>query len=528
MRRCQVILIVGAATVVACAMPGSAEARAAGLRVGCARSRPAVAFRVGGRRLWRQPATRHVPCLEVINQRTSESADVDVLPNGTVLYAPLVPNTYPPPLDDRGPAEIAASADGGLHWRTVVPGDQNHILDVPPWMSVDAHTHRIWFATVLPPLCGAEISWSDDGGRQWQTNPAVGCPAMGSEAVLEGLPPRGGAKPTGYPHVVYYCANANDLSASTLWCYRSLDGGSSFTLTGSFPDPPPSAGCQTEHPARPGAVGTEGYLYFPVFRCGQLAMAISRDEGASWHRVPIGRYNVADLYTTSVSVDPAGNIYLAWIEGTGSGSGPSSGGGPNPRTEGIQGSGMPFLSISRDHGRHWSKPVSIAPPGVKDAAMIAIASHGIGQLAVSYLANTNGRPLVDGWLSESRDALRSHAVWWAAPLNDPATPLIDTRTSTTFGNRLFFNTDNFSAQGVPWAAFHCAFTAACPNERIGVVGRLAEAGGPHGPVWTRGGHRRGRARAHHHRRGRARAHRRGQGRAKSRRPTHRRSRGFTG
>lgn len=459
----------------------AAPAHAAGvrLRTGCFHSRPAVAYRPGrsyvseGRRLRPQPAHAPIPCLAVIRRRTSESADVDVLRGGTILYAPLVENSYPPPADDRGPAEIAASRSGGRSWRAVVPGDTNHILDVPPWMSVDPQTHRIWFATVLPPLCGAEISWSDNGGHSWHTNPAVGCPAMGSEAVLEGPAPAGGARPRGYPHVVYYCANASDLSPSTLWCYRSMDGGNSFSFTGSFPDPSPKPGCGTEHPARPGAVGREGYLYFPVFRCGRLSMAVSRDEGSTWQHIPIGRYKVRDLYTTSVTVDRAGNVYLAWIEGVkGSGSGSSSGGGPSPSQEAIDGAGVPVLAVSRDHGHHWSKPVSIAPPGVRDAQMVAIASRRTGQLAVSYLANTNGAPLLDGWLSETSDALARHPVWWGAPLNSPRAPLIDTRSSTTFGNRLFFNTDNFSPGGSPWAAFHCAYTAPCPNQRIGVVGHL--------------------------------------------------------
>ncbi len=452
-------------------------AGASGLRTGCDRSRPALAYRLGGQVVRPQPAGAPVPCLEVVDQRTSESADVDVLASGEILYAPLVENTYPAPLDDRGPAEIAVSSTGGRSWRAIVPGDTNHILDVPPWMSVDPQTQRVWFASVLPDLCGAEISWSDDAGRTWQTNPAVGCPAMGSESVLEGRAPPGGAEPSGYPHVVYYCANLSDLSPSNLWCYRSLDGGSSFSFTGSFSDPPPKPGCNTEHPARPGAVGPEGYLYFPIFQCGALSMAVSRDEGASWHRVPIGTYAVQDMYTTSVAVDPAGNLYLAWIEGLPGASTPPAGGGPNPATEAIDGAGVPMLAISRDHGATWSRPVEVGPPGIRNAQMIAIAAHRVGQIAISYLASAHGGELLDGWLSETGNALAARALWWAAPLNDPATPLIDTRNSTGFGNRLFFNTDSFAPDGVPWAAFHCAFTAACPNERIGVVGRLLPSGG---------------------------------------------------
>lgn len=463
----RIAVVAGLITV---ALAGPAHAA---LRTGCRPSQRAVAYRAGAsRRLVPQPKRAPIPCLYVVSGRTSESADVDVLSSGTILYAPLIENSDPAPADDAGPAVIAASGDRGTHWRTIVPGDTNHILDVPPWMSVDPHTGRIWFATVLPDLCGAEISWSDDNGRSWRTNPAVGCPAMGSESVLEGPAPAGGARPSGYPHVVYYCANLNDLSQSDLFCYRSLDGGTSFGFTGAFPDPSPQPGCGTEHPARPGAVGAEGYLYFPVYECGSLSMAISRDEGTSWQLVPIGSFDVADLYTTSVAVDRRGNVYLAWIEATPGSSDASSGGGPNPATEAIDGEGVPVLSISRDHGRHWSKPVAIGPPGLKDAQMIAIAAHGVGELAVSYLGNTNGSPLLDGWLSETTNALAPHALWWAASTNDPATPLIDANDATSFGNRLFFNTDNFGPGGQPWVGFHCAFTSACPDERIGVVGRL--------------------------------------------------------
>lgn len=444
------------------------SAQAATLRTGCQHSRPALAYRVGSRHRAVAPRAM-IPCLSVVDQHTSESADVDVLRSGTVLYAPLVENDYPPPADDAGPAEIAASGDAGAHWRTIVPGDSNHILDVPPWMSVDPHTQRIWFASVLPDLCGAEISWSDDAGLTWQTNPLVGCPAMGAESVIEGPAPAGGARPTGYAHVVYYCANASDLTASQVFCYRSLDGGRSFASAGSNPDPPASPSCNAQHPARPGAVGREGYLYFPVYRCGQLSMAVSRDEGANWQLIPIGTENVADLYTTSVAVDSAGNVYLTWIAGSGS---PPTSGTPNASGQAISGSGVPMLSVSRDHGVHWSAPEDVGPRQVRNAQMIAIAARGRGQVGISYLANTDGGKLLDGWLSQTANALAPHALWWAASVNDPRTPLVDSSNPTGFGNRLFFNTDTFAPNGELWVGFHCAFTAACPNQRIGVVGRL--------------------------------------------------------
>ena len=144
-----------------------AAARGAGLHTGCDPLRPAVAYHPGGRTVSPQPGGGPVPCLAVIPERTSESATVAVARSGRVFYAPLVENSYPAPLDDRGPARVTASDDGGTHWQTLDSGGTDHILDVPPWMSRDADTGRIWFASVLPPLCGAEVSWSDDDGGTW-------------------------------------------------------------------------------------------------------------------------------------------------------------------------------------------------------------------------------------------------------------------------------------------------------------------------------------------------------------------------
>src|SRR5215813_9503252 len=59
---------------------------------GCDPSRPAVAHRLGGQRLARQPAHRPIPCLTVVGQ-TSESATVGVTRSGAVLYAPLLQNS---------------------------------------------------------------------------------------------------------------------------------------------------------------------------------------------------------------------------------------------------------------------------------------------------------------------------------------------------------------------------------------------------------------------------------------------------
>jgi hypothetical protein len=452
------------------ALAGAARAAgAAHLRSGCDARRPAVAYRLGRGALPRQPAHAPIPCLAIVSGRAGESATVAVLRSGRVLYAPLVENQDAAPLDDRGPARVAASDDAGRHWSTLSSGADDHYLEVPPWMGSDPQTGRIWFATALGTLCGAEISWSDDGGRHWSDNPAVGCPGMGSMRLVEGPPPAGLPKPSGYRHVVYYCANLDDFTSSRLWCYRSLDGGASFAFTGAFPDPPAQPGCDTQHPARPGAVGPNGVLYFPVYECGVLSMAISRDEGASWTLVHVADSQVADLYLSSVATDRAGDVYLAWIE-------PAAGGARAvPASEGILGAGRPLLAVSRDHGATWSAPRAIGPPHVLAARHVAIAAAAKGHVAVSFMASTDGGPGLDGYLTETANALAPHGLWWGAALNDPRTPLLSAGDAETFGDRLFFTTDTLSATGVPWAAFHCAKTAACAGRREGVVGRLRPA-----------------------------------------------------
>ena len=253
---------------------------------GCDASRPAVAHGTDRIPVSVQPAYAPIPCQSVIGL-SSEDADVGVTRSGALFYAPLVQNTSPPPQNTlEGPENVVRSDNGGASWIVLDSGGPTTGGLVPPWMGVDRETERIWFATTFASLCGARISWSDDEGNRWQTNPSVGCPAEGANKVLEGPPPRGGARPVHYPHVVYYCANSND-AGGIVYCYRSLDGGKTFSFVGN-PDPELPSGCVETHPARTGVVGPDGVLYFPTQLCDAsgapnsvLGIAISRDEGAT-------------------------------------------------------------------------------------------------------------------------------------------------------------------------------------------------------------------------------------------------------
>jgi hypothetical protein len=461
-----VAIVLASVIALAVASAGSGHKRPSGLGPGCDRARHAVAHFAGGIRLRRQPAARPVPCMTFVG-RSVESATIGVTRSDTVLYAARDDNAATPPLNTlRGPEFVVRSRDRGAVWSALSSGGPTTSGLVPPWMHVDPQTSRVWFLTALPTLCGARISWSDDDGTHWHTNPKAGCPGQGGEKVLEGPAPDGGSKPHGYRHVVYYCANGGlDTGPTTLACYRSLDGARTFQATGGIPDPPGSAGkCDVNHVARPGAAGPDGNLYFPLNLCGNLGIAISRDEGAKWGRRLIARTTIAGVYTTSVATDSSGNIYIAWLAAA-------------DAKSAATGRGLPYLIISRNHGRTWGKPLMVAAPGVRQALHVAITASGTGHIAVAYLGSKSTAPAANfsGYITESSDVLVHRPVFLSATVNKSTSPLYPGSHHETFGDRLWFIGAAFAPDGTPWAAFHCVEEPACPGDRIGVAARLWSA-----------------------------------------------------
>jgi hypothetical protein len=416
---------------------------------GCDPSRPAVAHYAGGVPAPGKRASAPVPCMAFVGT-TSEAGSVGISRSGSVFYAPLLENTSPPPTNTlQGPEFVVRSRDLGASWTPLNTESPATGGLVPPWMSIDPDTSRIWFVRTLPQLCGARVDWSDDDGDTWHTNPSVPCPSQGGEKLLEGPAPPGGARPVNYPHVVYYCANNIDIAPSNLWCYKSLDGGPTFSFVGSFPDPALPPGCDERHPSRPGVAGPDGLLYFPTTLCGALGVAISHDEGASWQFRPIVGSGLEDIYTSGTTVDSRGNLYFAWR-------------GPGD---------LPYLSTSTDHGASWNPPLMVAPPGVRAVRRVAVAVRKRGEVALSYLGTTDGAHF-NGYITESHNVFTGRPRFWSASVNDPAEPLVNAADSETFGDRFFYGTDAIAPDGTVWAGFHCAKTSACPGQRIGVVGRL--------------------------------------------------------
>jgi hypothetical protein len=417
----------------------------------CDRARPAVAHYRGAVRIPSRRRSAPIPC-EAFVGPTSEAAPVGVTRRGSVFYAPLLENTSPPPQNTlKGPEWVVRSRNLGKSWTKLDSGGPRTAGLVPPWMSVDPSTSRIWFTTTLPALCGAQVSWSDDDGRRWHTGTNVPCPSQGGQKLLEGPPPPSGPKPKRYAHVVYYCGNTQDIAASNLWCYKSLDGGRTFKFTGAFPDPPQPAGCSERHPSRPGVVGSDGSLYFPTILCGALGVAISRDEGRTWRFRPITS-GLQDIYTTGTAAGRHGDLYFAYR-------------GPK---------GLPYLTTSTDHGKTWSRPAMVAAPGVRAVRRVAVAVRG-HTVGLAYAGTTDGTGF-NGYITASRNALARRPRFWSASINPPSAPLLDAADSETYGDRFFYGGAAVGPDGTVWAGFHCARTSACPSRRVGVVGRLRADG----------------------------------------------------
>ena len=425
---------------------------------GCDPVRPALAHHAGGEALPIQPSDAPIPCVSEVGPAI-EGATIGVTSSGAVFFASIEQIPLPSRVIVE-PSVVARSTDLGASWDFIIPGD----LPTSPhgslstWLRVDPETDRVWYATPTAP-CGATVSWSDDDGETWETFPNVGCPAQGASALIEGPVPPGGEPLTGdYPHVVYYCANAAEQplrDSSVLMCYRSLNGGHTWSWIGSTPDPIPAPeGCDATHfrATRAGEVGTDGVLYFPTYSCDDtlLGMAVSDDEGATWTRHEVLTTEIQDLYPPALGIDEENNLFLAWK-------------GPG---------GLPYLAVSTNQAQDWSEPMMIAPPEVNVIRRLAIVARDEGHIVVSYLGSTDGGESFHAYITESRNALGGSPVFWSAPINDPEIPVLLATSSETFANRIQLLRGHIADDGTPWAAFHCYDTDLCPGLRTGLAGRL--------------------------------------------------------
>lgn len=399
----------------------------------------AVAHHAGGAPIKGAPAGPDARLHRIVIEKIPIAAGeptLGVTNEGNVFYTAIQSNTR---------IEVLRSSDDGRSWDVVSPklpnGRNAQPLSFDPYIWVDdaEGVDRI-FNIDLTVAC-AYLSFSDDEGKTWTTNPlACGRPVNDHQTLFSGRP---AISPTvGYPHVVYYCWN--DVATSS--CTKSLDGGVTFTPTGApaFPGADPRAedpgfdpGDPTDSPGFCGGlhghghVGLDGTVFLPKGHCGQPWLAISKDEGATWEAVQVAKNGVAH-HEASVATDRKGNIYYAY----------------SARDRLI------YLTMSKDEGKSWSKPMMVGAPGVNETNLPSLDVGGVGKVAIAYMGSENspGMPFPEspgtttnpncaiaqlecpppeeykkttwnGYVTVTRNALAKRPVFYSTTVNDKRDPL---------------------------------------------------------------------------------------------------------
>jgi len=419
---------------------------------GCHSGWPVVAHRAGGQVV--QGSTGLVPCATETGYYTGETT-IGVTSGGTIWLqaadwewalarskdngASWVDFTVPGPQAWPG-CEIGTSALVTPKCSDTESSKYNTVADGFLW--VDPTTSRaFWSKTYGFAVCSS-LNLSDDG-KVWHPVTQFACPGGDYEKIGGGPAPSGGAKPTGYPNVLYGCANGYApwfVVGPGRFCWKSLDGGFTWNATGAPVVPSPLApGCL--HFQEPQKVGPDGTLYLPL-GCGAtgtnpaglVRVAISHDEGQTWSYVVAPTGSVGSgaglIGGVSLAVDQGGNLYVVWP-------------GADNKV---------YLDVSRDQGVTWNGPLMIGAPGVTEATPRAqVAAREPGHIAVAYYGYPTGSSssTLNGYLTESFNAADSQPLFDSARVNDPAHPLYFPVKSGTLPRNDYLGV-TIGPDGTPW------------------------------------------------------------------------------
>ena len=476
--RLAALVAAGAAWVAA----GDARAQGAGAAA-CHPEWPVVAHYAGG-----QPAapaagsSLPVACAGDTGYATSEST-LAVTNTGAIFYSPAHTEN-----------SVAVSQDQGASWKLSYPPDEQYTSlwnTDDPFVTVDRRTGRIFWShatgdlrtapvlvsnsplpggasTAVAYAHGFQVYSTPDDGRTWKTADYTHELTGDWDKLSVGPPPpasTGAAQPSGYPDVVYMCANAPfEVSGPGTACYKSLDGGATFALAGYvFPSPSQPADVCPALAANAAVVGSDGTIYHPVSCEGATYLAVSRDEGASyaWSVVPGAPPVNGVSGTLQVAIDQADNLYGLW-----------------------EASDHLFLVVSRDGGRSWSPPLSVAAPGVHNVTLPALAAGPRGQVGITYYGSRDASAKVlSAYATETRDALAARPIFYSGALNDPGHPIFEDYGFNA-SPRSDYVGGGYDAQGTFWAGVVRQIGVPDANGNIattGYVGRLDFGGAGTGP-----------------------------------------------
>jgi hypothetical protein len=300
-----------------------------------------------------------------------------------------------------GETRIMVSSDNGTTWvdRTPTLGNLGSIgaspISADQFVYADPTTGRQF--TIDLDLGCSNLSWTDDAGQSWITNPiACGIPVNDHQSLAAGpfLSPLV-AGPL-YPNVLYYCVN----QVADTTCTHSLDGGLTW-IAGQPPYPgaqqPPDGG-QAIDGFCGGLAGhvqaswITGTVFLPKGQCGVAEVARSTDNGATWQRVVVDRVFGFDGHDGAIAVDHKGTVYYFFLDRN----------------------TLPRLAVSHDDGQTWSRPINVTRPGITTAKFPAITAGGDGHIAFLYVG---GSPMHGAHYAD-----RTNCPGANNPVNPPTCP----------------------------------------------------------------------------------------------------------
>ncbi|MEY2931839.1 MAG: hypothetical protein RL033_2588 [Pseudomonadota bacterium] len=350
------------------------------------------------------PAQSVVPCAQLTGFASSETS-LAVLKDGTVLVAPVIT------AEGTG---VLRSKDRARTWEVLLPGKLGGAQHdrSQPYLYVDPTTERVLFATATGSAnVGFALSLSDDGGSTWRPS-TVGSGTVDWIKILGGSP----ATP-GYATTLYASSPAPISTGfpDHQQVLRSLDGGQTWSAidNGMLSLKPEQNGCDVNEWViyGSGVVAADGTLYLGLRHCGQLGIALTRDQGTTWtvRDVPEAKlvayggllshmmlHNL--MVAEPLAIDSDGNLYAVW----------------NDDKDALR------MVISRDRAQSWGKPLAVAPPGVTHTVFADVAIKAAGTIALAYYGSEDGGRTYSAYASESLDALSTAPSFVGVRLNPPA------------------------------------------------------------------------------------------------------------
>lgn len=330
---------------------------------------------------------------------TAAEPTIAIASDGTAYFAGGTIVAETPAVYGGLETDIRRSLDGGLTWESVQP--KIGPAPVPPanadpLIYLDPATDRI-FVFDLIAACNT-VSFSDDKGASWTSIPLACGNVPVDHQTLVAVPPLGPIATMGYPNMLIWCSNRVVDAA----CGRSFDGGLTWTPAGQPFLGVTMAGFPCSSLAGHLAGDADGYLYLPSAHCGTPDVAVSNDGGVTWTVHSVSP-TPSPVEHTSVATDSAGNVYYTWIDD-------------------LQ---QPFLSYSTDHGKTWSAPMMVAPPGVAKANFPTVAAGAPGKVALNFPTQLAGENVTawDQTVVVSENVFAADAVFLSATANDPAQPI---------------------------------------------------------------------------------------------------------